>query len=443
MDILKYLGQSFPCGCKKIHSLPIKKIIYQKDAFNQFFDFIADLSGKPNKVAIIADDRTFEVAGRYVEKSFIANHISAYHILLKDPAKGIDPLCNEPSENYIEEKLAADTKLMTACGSGVISDLTKWVSKKTHIPYIMAPTAASMNGYSSSNIAPLIGGIKRLMEGTTPLAIIADSYVIGNAPAHLTAAGLGDVLAKPVSTADWKLNNLLFGDYFCEFCANLIKEQEKVYLKSSKGLKESDEKAIEALFFALIFSGIAMTIAGTSAPASGGEHLVSHTLDMLAIAGGYQHDYHGRQVGIGTIFAAALYEKLFEMDCPEFVYLDEKLDENYFGKLTETLKEEFHKKQIRAKRAVKILNSSSEKWQEIKNALKPMLIPAIAIKECLKAAGAAHKLSDIGCTKDYFCEIVAHSHQIRERYTVLDLALATGITKDAIGRIVEEFLTNK
>ncbi len=440
MDILKQLDTTFQCECGKTHSLAIKKILYQENATGYFYDLTNDIYNKIKKATLIADERTFEAAGRYVEKSLSANHINVHKIIVRDPAKGLDPLCDEATKIYIKQHMSSDTELMLACGSGVISDLTKWISFETHIPYIMIPTAASMNGYASSNIAPLIGGVKRLMEGTTPLAIIADANIIRNAPYKLTTSGLGDVLAKPVSTADWLLNSLLFGDYYCQLCVEIIKEQEKVYLKNGRAIKNREPQAMEALFFALIFSGIAMTIAATSAPASGGEHLISHTLDMLAIRDGKKHDYHGRQVGIGTIFAAALYEVLFEMPDINFRDIDEELDKNYWGTLSETVEEEFLKKKIKAAKATRILSGSSEKWKVIKGKLKNMLIPAKDIKLCLEAAGAAHKLEDIECSKEYFIDAVLHSNQIRERYTVLDLAKGAGITKKEITKIVEALL---
>ena len=61
-----------------------------------------------------------------------------------------------------------------------------------------------------------------------------------------------------------------------------------------------------------------MTLQGSSLPASGGEHLVSHTLDMMSHVDGVPHDLHGRQVGVSTILVAAMYERALAIETPIF-----------------------------------------------------------------------------------------------------------------------------
>ena len=81
---------------------------------------------------------------------------------------------------------------------------------------------------------------------------------------------------------NFKLNQLLFDEYYCQFSVDLLKDLEPIYLNHSEKIRNRDADSIRALFEALFYSSVAMTITGTSAPASGGEHLISHTLDMLA-----------------------------------------------------------------------------------------------------------------------------------------------------------------
>ena len=73
--------------------------------------------------------------------------------------------------------------LVVAVGSGVINDLCKWASFQLKIPYVVVATAASMNGYSSANVAPTIAGVKMLIEARPPLAVVAEPAVIEQAPA--------------------------------------------------------------------------------------------------------------------------------------------------------------------------------------------------------------------------------------------------------------------
>ena len=183
-----------------------------------------------------------------------------------------------------------------------------------------------------------------------------------------------------------------------------------------------------------------MTMAGTSAPASGGEHMISHVLDMTAATHGVPHDYHGRQVGLGTIFACALYERVLALDAPRFQLRAEPTDEAYWQSLTTVVEEEHALKRRKAERAVQRLQQESALWDRLRAALAPMTRPAAAIKQCLRAAGAAHRLDDIGCTRDRFLAAAHHAHQMRERYTIIDLARAVGVLPKAAEEIIDQYL---
>jgi len=328
---------------------------------------------------------------------------------------------------------------LVAVGSGVINDLCKWIAAQSATPYVVVATAASMNGYASENIAPAIDGVKRVISGTVPRAILAVPSIIEQAPDALTGSGLGDVVAKPVSMTDWRINHLLFNEYYCPVCAGLIADLEPMYMEHPDGIRERDPGTIRALFEALVFSGVSMTMAATSFPASGGEHLVSHVLDMTAMRDRRPHDYHGRQVGVGTIYALALYERLAALERPRFEVCVEPTDEAYWTALTPVVEEEHAGKRVRAARAVDRLGQPGV-WDECRAIMEAGTRSAASIKACLRRAGAAHTLSDIGCTRDAFLDAVTHCHQIRERYTVVDLARAAGVLPGAAAEIVDEYL---
>ncbi|NVL92751.1 MAG: iron-containing alcohol dehydrogenase, partial [Desulfobacterales bacterium] len=330
--------------------------------------------------------------------------------------------------------------LLIAVGSGVVNDLCKWISTETGVPYIAVATAASMNGYASQNIAPTIKGVKRVIKGTVPLSIIAAPSIIEDAPFELTTAGLGDVVAKPVSITDWRINQLLFNEYYCPLCAELIREVEPAYMEHPENIRRKDPSTIEALFSALIYSGISMTIAGTSFPASGGEHLISHVLDMISSLENVPHDYHGRQVGLGAIFASALYERLAQLESPQFHAGFEETDASFWKALTPVVEREHARKRLRVEHAVSRLGEPGV-WDEIRDIIATETMRPERIKHCLREAGAAHRIEDIGCTRERFVDAVRHCHQIRERYTVIDLARAAEVIPAEINNIIDQYLT--
>lgn len=437
MNPVELLGRTFSCECGKKHSVAIREIIYSESAIKEASAILSGFfTGK--SAALIADSRTFAAAGKTLNDSLANQGWQISDLKVPDGEGGEDPVCDDLTLDYILNRLP-ECDFYIAVGSGVISDLTKWAACKTGKPYAVLATASSMNGYSSASIAATIKGVKRLMDGICPVVIMAVPSIINQAPAKLTAAGLGDVLAKPVSITDWRVSNLLFGEYFCQLCERLISEIEPVYLNNPRGIFLGESEAMEALFNALIYSGLSMTIAGTSSPASGGEHLISHALDMTALARGLKHDYHGRQVGLGTIFACALYERILALEKPRFHLHTEETNISFWQSLAPLVEEEHMRKRSKAAKAVGQLKKKGC-WDELRAIARQSVRTASEITECLKSAGAAYRLDDIGCERSRFLDAALNCHQMRERWTVIDLARAVGIMPKAADEIIEEYL---
>jgi glycerol-1-phosphate dehydrogenase [NAD(P)+] len=350
------------------------------------------------------------------------------------------PVCDDTTHNWLNEQFPpADIAL--AVGSGVINDLTKWTAFEHDLPYAVFATAATMNGYTAANVAPAIKGVKTLITARPPLAVFAVPSVIINAPSELTAAGLGDTIAKPVSTADWILNQIFLDEYFCRYCSEIINSLEVYYFNHPEDIRTHRPAAIEALLNALLYSGIAMTIIGTSAPASGGEHLLSHTLDMMSSIDGVAHDLHGRQVGIGTIFAAAIYERIFQIETPKPLSLPSDIDNTFWGgPLADNVRQQYElKKPTLHTIREKLIDVQT--WQTFIAAAREQVRSPNEIKICLKTAGAAHTFADIKCSRERFLSAVLHMHEIRKRPTIIDLAWILGILPDSAEEIIDTWLT--
>jgi glycerol-1-phosphate dehydrogenase [NAD(P)+] len=250
---------------------------------------------------------------------------------------------------------------------------------------------------------------------------------------------LGDIIAKSVSSADWFLNHFLFGDFFCEQSVSLIADVEPLYFEHPESLNARDPVSIKALFKGLLLTGVSMTMAESSAPSSGAEHMVSHTLDMMSSVDGIPHDLHGRQVGIGTILTSELYRRVLATDSPDWKAPVESTDTAFWGYLSGNISEQYGQKQERLQKAREAL-AAGEQWDELRTRIQPMLRDPEEVKDCLQRAGAACRAEDIGCSKERILAAFRHAHEIRSRFTVLDLAHLLGIMPDAAGEIVEEWL---
>lgn len=266
---------------------------------------------------------------------------------------------------------------------------------------------------------------------------------------ELITAGLGDIVSKPVSTADWKLAQIVSGEYFCSRPIELVTQFEPLFMGNPKGIQRRQPEAIRALTDALLYSGISMVIAGSSSPASGGEHLISHTLDMQADLRGRKHDLHGRQVGVATLFSAALYERVLREDvrsCDLEVTLKEtqgigdrgETFDRYWGRLAKVVRKELSFKASGREELRKRFVSIQGHWDRINTEIRVFLRPWSQIRDVLRQAGAATQIRDIGVSVKQFREAVLHAREMRRRYTVLDLSHEFGLLEKHLDAILGE-----
>lgn len=429
-------GTAFDCECGKHHTVTPKAVIFADDAIERLPGVCADVV-EGRKCTVIFDARTRQVAGDAVAASLEGAGWQVERLLLEDPGEGEDPVCDDVTHDALRARVQG-TDLVVPVGSGVINDLGKWWAYDEGVPFVTFATAASMNGYTSANVAPRIAGVKSLVRAAPPEVALSRPSVIAEAPHRMTVSGLGDVLAKSVSSADWYMNHSLFGDYYCARSVGLIADIEPLYLDQPEKIRAGEESAIAAMFDALMLTGVAMTMVGTSAPASGGEHLISHSLDMLSAVDGVPHDFHGRQVGVGTILTAALYQRAIEIESPTMHAPPAEIDRKLWGPLADEVASNYAEKAERMQSARQKL-VEGDTWDRLRAALAARLRPAEKIHGCLKAAGGATTAEDIGCDQARLHTAFVHGHEIRSRFTILDLAWLLGLMPSAAGELIEQW----
>jgi glycerol-1-phosphate dehydrogenase [NAD(P)+] len=195
-------------------------------------------------------------------------------------------------------------QVVLGVGGGTKIDVAKLSSARQNIPFISIPTAASHDGIASPFVS-VKGLTKPYSEvAQSPMAIIADTSIINQAPHRFTASGCGDAISKFTAVRDWKLANSVKNEYYGEYAASLALMGAKLIAKNASIMERRIEEGVRVLLEALISCGVAMSIAGSSRPCSGSEHLFSHALDLIASKPGL----HGEQCGVGTIMMAYLYK---------------------------------------------------------------------------------------------------------------------------------------
>jgi glycerol-1-phosphate dehydrogenase [NAD(P)+] len=229
--------------------------------------------------------------------------------LLND--KGMDVVAfivNSPTlweVNAVERRIKeVKPNVVLGVGGGTKIDVAKLSSTRQEIPFISVPTTASHDGIASPVAA--IKGLNKPFSvmAQSPMAIVADTEIIIRSDYRFTASGCGDLVSKFTSVRDWELAHNVKGEYYGEYAASLALMSARLVTKNADIIKPGAEEGLRLVLEALISCGVAMSIAGSSKPCSGSEHLFSHALDLIEPNGAL----HGEQCGIGTIMMAYLYK---------------------------------------------------------------------------------------------------------------------------------------
>ena len=193
--------------------------------------------------------------------------------------------------------------LIIAVGGGRVIDTAKVVSYNLDIQFISVPTAASHDGIASSRASIMTEDGNVSVAAHPPLAIIADTGILASAPRRLMASGYADMIANYTAVLDWDLSQNKTGETVSEYARTLSLITAQLMVDSADKIKNFDENAAWIVMKALFASGVAMSIAGSSRPASGGEHKFAHMLERLAPG----MALHGEACGLGTIISMNLH----------------------------------------------------------------------------------------------------------------------------------------
>lgn len=382
---------------------------------------------------LVADARTWAQAGpALVAQLTTANRPYTCHVFAEDHVA-------PTAENaHALQAAFGKSSAALAVGAGTINDLVKMASHRAGIPYAVVATAPSMNGYTSAIAALLENGVKTTLPCTPPAAVLADIDLLAAAPYRMLTAGFGDLLSKPVSQADWLLAHHLADAPYASQAAQLIEASAALIEDIGPALSRREPQAVGQLMGSLLLSGFSMAVAGTSAPSSGGEHLISHYLDMTHYAWGQPNDLHGCQVGVATRTTAALYEGLLALnpahiDCANRAATHltwatyRRAIAARFGDLTPAILPHAERGYPDPDQLHHRLQRLKDRWETLTCALRSTLRPAAQIAAQLESAQAPKTFDQLGVTPGRARRAILHSKDIRARYTILHLLDELGV----------------
>ena len=292
------------CSCGKAHKTMVEHRVVKSGAIAEIPAYVEKYGAK--KAFIIADCNTYPIAGEKVKNVLEAAGIACKVYIFPD--KRVIP--NEKTVGGLVMGFDKSCDVIIGVGSGVINDTSKILANVAGLPYFIVATAAYMDGYAAGTSSMEVCGVKVTVPAKSPNVIIGDIDILNGAPTFMAKAGLGDMLAKYVSICEWRLSNLINGEYYCEKVAQFTRDTLKNCVDNAAGLVTKDEKAMEALFNGLIDCGAAMDYAGCSRPGGGVEHYFSHLWDMRGIEFGTPTSSHGMQVAIGTLYTIRAFNEV-------------------------------------------------------------------------------------------------------------------------------------
>lgn len=430
LEIINKINNS-KCKCGKEHIFT-SDVIIGEGVIKNIPQVLERYNAK--KVFVIADKNTYAAAGREVCEIIEDSGVSVVSYLFNK-----DEL--EPDESNVGLAIMHfDVKcdVVIGVGSGVINDIGKIVASVSDKPYMIVGTAPSMDGYASDSSSMTRDGLKISLPSKSADVIIGDVDILCKAPIKMMVSGLGDMLAKYVSICEWRIANLILGEYYCEEIADLVRLALKRCIDNADGLLKRDKAAVTSVFEGLVICGAAMKYAGVSRPASGVEHYLSHVWDMRGIEFNTPVDFHGIQCAIGTLIAVRVYEQLFDIkpdrekalayvDAFDFGKWSDEL-RSFLGKAAQSMialeeKEHKYSKSAHKQRLEVIIDN----WDNILNIAREELPSSEQLERLLDTLGAPKTLEEIGLDSSLLPMTFKSSKDIRDKYVLPRLVWDLGI----------------
>ena len=242
-----------------------------------------------HRIALYYGEGIADLVGQKVEISLDSSEIQ---VVTEETVHGND-VAEIVSSAF---RLPREAQAIVAVGGGVAVDFGKYAGFLTRRPVVAVPTAISNDGFAAPGASLRVDGRRVSCSSTIPFGVVIDTNMIKSSPLRFTFSGIGDLISKYSAIADWKLAYHATGEAINDFSA-MISLQSVENLVNHPIKSTDDLEFLQLVCGALVMSGVAMEVAGSSRPASGSEHLISHAYDSIAP----QPSLHGLQVGVATL----------------------------------------------------------------------------------------------------------------------------------------------
>jgi glycerol-1-phosphate dehydrogenase [NAD(P)+] len=437
---------------ERLQPLGLGAVMLGEDLLERVGEIAVELRRDGGEVALLMDRRPMAAPGGEV-KEIVAGAIAAAGAEVRSVLIGGPDAHVHADAPTLDGALQAvsGASLLVSVGSGTISDIGKYTSARLGgLPHVIVQTAASVNGFGDDQSVLVIKGVKRTTPSRWADRLVIDTGVLGLAPAEMNRAGLGDLLATYTAPADWLLARLVGQDEsFSPAAVALCRDHVDPALDAAEGVSAGSPAAMEALAAALTLSGISMGVAGKTAPGSGMEHTVSHLIEMTEES----ETLHGAKVGVLTVFAALLWERVREavregalvrLSFPEAASMQRVVSEAFdafdpSGAMAAECWQDYERKLARWNANRAALLALPERWPAFEQEVDRLLGPPEMLLAALQRAGAPTRLTDLGIDPQRAHWALSSCHLMRDRFTIADLAFFLGMwTTEDVDAVIEK-----
>lgn len=429
--------EGVPCKCGKLHQAGFSRVIIESGAIGKVPEVLRGYGA--SKIFLLADHNTYAAAGERV-KAILDQAAIPCTVYLLPGNDRIEP--DERAVGSVAMHFDYTCDLILGVGSGVINDIGKIIANLTGRQYVIFGTAPSMDGYASATSSTIRDSLKVSIDSRLPDTIIGDLDILAQAPMRMILSGLGDMLAKYISLAEWKISHIINGEYYCETVVDLVEQALQACVDNLEGIAKRDKTAIAAVMNGMVLSGIAMNYAGVSRPASGMEHYLSHICDMRGVEFGLPFDLHGIQCGAATAICLEIYEKLRSVKPDRekaFAYAESFSYAEWADKLRAWLgqsgevmianeaREKKYDKDAHRARLEKIIAH----WDEIEAVIHSLPLPSELVPR-LRAIGLPVTFSELGFSNEETRNAILFSKDVRDKYIGSRLMWDLGILDEIV-----------
>ena len=418
MDLIALKNKMSNCPCGREHTFDLEALEVAKGNLKRAGEILSKYNF-PKKILFVADNNSFRVTSGLME-SLIAEGFTL-QVRIYDDMK-------VARMEEVEEIKALCSLVdgVLSVGTGSVNDICRYGSFLADKPLAIFATAPSMDGFASDSAPIIKDGFKYSYLCRQPRIIMADSTILAQSPTELKAAGFGDMVAKYIAMADWRIAQLVCGDYLCERVCDLVREATNKIISLCDKINSQSEEAVEAIMEALALSGIAMQLAKCTRPASGTEHIISHFWECKKLEKGVISDYHGKKVGVATLVVADVYHKVAKMK--NVVCKKESLDwqEIYdaYGPVLSVDVKKLNNPTITDLVDPELVTAN---WDKICRIIEEEIPPVEKLKEYFAIAGAVTTGEEIAVDKQLFDAGLTYHPYMRYRMTLARLMPMLGL----------------